>query len=174
MVGGNGHADIFFNLGLLLEDGLYGFNDAGRLVNLLALKHQLLVLSRPVLVSLVVLSQMVDHFFNRKSLALGKWVLSEKVQVLRLICLKEVLVEDGVELVAEHVEVIQVAVAHLVDLLLRLRVKHVSKGERPWQQCLVQTVLEAGSQGRHELSVGHQVVLRDVDLLQVDCRILGI
>lgn len=80
--------------------------------------------------------------------------------------------ENTVQFVTEHVKIVQLHIADLVSFLMGHGLKHVDEGERAGQECLVQTVLEATSKGRHEFTVGHKVVLRDIELLHVDCGVL--
>ena len=105
-----------------------GLDDKGWLVDLLALGHELVVLGVSVFVGLVVLLQVVDHFFDGQALALGQRVLPQQIQVFVLLRLKQVLLKHRVQLVPEHVKVIQLHVAHFVHLLMRSRLENIREG----------------------------------------------
>ena len=104
---GDGHANISFDLRRLLERGLYRLNHARRLVDLLALLHALFVVLRLLLnfeVRLVdTLRQIVHHLDNGLALALAQRVLPKQVQIGVFLGLEQVLLEDTIELVTEHV-----------------------------------------------------------------------
>ena len=80
--------------------------------------------------------------------------------------------EDTVKFVTEHIEVIKLDVADLEGFLVGLGLEHVDEGQSAWQQRLVKSVLEATSQGRHELPICDQIVLSNIELLHVDCGVL--
>ena len=104
---GDGHANISFDLRRLRERGLYRLDHARRLVDLLALLHALLVVLRLLLnfeVGLVdTLRQIVHHLDDGLALALAQRVLPEQVQIGVFLGLEQVLLEDTIELVTEHV-----------------------------------------------------------------------
>ena len=104
---GDGHANISFDLRRLLERGLYRLDHARRLVDLLALLHALFVVLRLLLnfeVGLVdALRQMVHHLDDGLALALAQRVLPKQVQIGVFLGLEQVLLEDTIELVTEHV-----------------------------------------------------------------------
>ena len=82
------------------------------------------------------------------------------------------LLEDTVKFVTEHIEVIELDIADLEGFLVGLGLEHVDEGQGSWQQRLVKSVLEATSQGRHELTICDQIVLSNIELLHVDCGVL--
>ena len=84
------------------------------------------------------------------------------------------LLEDTIELITEHIEVIQLDITDFISFLMRLRFEHIDERKRPWQQCLVKGVLESTSEGGHELTICDQVVLRDIELLHVHRCVLSV
>lgn len=137
------------------------------MVDLLALRHKLFVLGVSVFVGLVVFLKVVHHLFDGQALALGERILAQQVQVLVLFSLKEVLLKHRVQLVPEHVEIVQLHVTHFIHLLEWSRLENISEGKSSGQQSLVETVFEATAESRHEFSVSDKVVFCYVELLHV-------
>lgn len=117
---------------------------------------------------------MIHHLDHTLTLALAEWILPEQVQISILLWLEQVLLEDTIELVTEHIEVIQLDIANFISFLMRLRFEHIDERQRPRQQSLVKGVLESASEGRHKLTVRDQVVLRDIELLHIHRSVLSV
>lgn len=120
----NGHTDLLLEFRFLVEDGFVGLDDTRWLINLLTLLHALVVIILLLLDFEVcradTFGQVVHHLDDALALALAQRVLPEQVQISILFRLEQVLLEHTVELVSEHVEVIELHIADFIGLLVRL------------------------------------------------------
>lgn len=104
---------------------------------------------------LFLLLQAFDHLLHRDTLDLGKWASAEQKDVVFILLfpLVEVLVKHAVQLVTEHIEIVDLGVTYGILLLKGLRLEHIFERESAWKQVFVQSVVFHPFQRLHELPV---------------------